>query len=75
MNEISDISMFNIEKIPTIALVNCLSTSNDQDTINKCAYELTRRIWVPNKKISFEQILANLGFKYPEEEQVKVKKL
>lgn len=64
-----------LDKVPTNILVDALSNGADQDTINKCAYELTRRIWVPNKKISFEQMLTNFGFRYPEEEQVKVKKL
>lgn len=75
MGKLFNAPITNIEKTPTIVLVNCLFTNDDQDTINMCAYELTRRLWVPNTEITFDQMLHNFGFRYIEQEEVKIKKL
>lgn len=56
--------MNNIKTTSTVELVNILCETQDQDLINRIAYELTCRIWVPNKSNkTFEEMLYEFGYK------------
>ena len=64
----------DIKTTPTVILVHILSEATDQNIINKIAYELACRVYVPDNSqgITFEQLLNDFGYKTEEE---KVKKL
>lgn len=56
---------------PTIQLINDISEwekQGNQAMVNILAYELACRIYVPNDKISFENMLADFGYKRLEKE-------
>ena len=58
--------MEELRTIPTITLIHELSKADKEDNqqiMNICAFELARRIYVPNDKITFESILDDLGYK------------
>ena len=58
--------MEELRTIPTITLIQELSKADKEDNqqiMNICAFELARRIYVPNDKITFESILDDLGYK------------
>jgi len=56
--------MNNIKTTSTAELINILCETQDQDIINRIAYELTCRIWVPNKSDeTFEEMLEKFGYK------------
>lgn len=57
----------HIEKVPHADLINYISTSDNQEIINRCAYELTKRLWVPQRMITFDAMLAKFGYRYPDE--------
>lgn len=60
--------MNSIKTIPTVELVNILCEAQDQEIINRIAYELTCRIWVPNKSNeTFEEMLEKFGYKQTNE--------
>lgn len=55
---------------PTCVLINFLSEAyknGEQGLVNIYAYELTTRIWVPNKETSFTDMLKEFGYKRIEE--------
>jgi len=55
---------------PTCVLINLLSEAyknEEQGLVNIYAYELTTRIWVPNKETSFTDMLKEFGYKRIEE--------
>ena len=54
------------ETTPTVQVINILSDAEqkgEQEIVNICAYELTCRIYVPNKQITFVQMLQDFGYK------------
>lgn len=54
----------------TCVLINFLSEAyknEEQGLVNIYAYELAARIWVPNKKTSFTDMLKEFGYKKIEE--------
>lgn len=58
--------MEELKEIPTIVLIHELSKADKEDNqqvVNICAFELARRIYVPNSKITFKSILDDLGYK------------
>lgn len=62
----------DIKTIPTAELVHILCEVTDQDIINRIAYELTCRIYVPNNgKTTFEEMLLSFGYKDVEKENSK----
>lgn len=51
--------------VPTVELLDELdkaTKAGDQDLINVYAYELTCRTWIPNDKMSFIDMLKDLGY-------------
>lgn len=55
-----------MNEIPTCDLVNLLEKSikiGEQALINKYAYELTCRLYVPYSWCTFEQMLESFGYK------------
>lgn len=64
-----------LNKIPHNKLVKMLDSAPDQETKNRIAYELTKRIYIPNKQITFEEILLSFGYVYEEKPKVKSLKL
>ena len=67
----------DIKTIPTAKLVHILCEVTDQDIINRIAYELACRIYVPNNSqgTTFEDLLTNFGYKIEEKENSKKLKL
>lgn len=62
----------DIKTIPTAKLVHILCDVTDQDIINRIAYELTCRIYVPNNgETTFEEMLSSFGYKDIEKENTK----
>ena len=57
----------HIETVPHKKLIEYISTSDNQEIVNRCAYELTKRMWVPNREITFDKMLSDFGFRYPDE--------
>ena len=67
----------SIETTPTNKLISILDIAiqnEEQDLVNIIAYEITRRIWIPNDKITFEQMAADFGYKKETEEEKKLSK-
>lgn len=63
---------------PTIQLINDIGEWEKQDNqamVNILAYELACRIYIPNDNISFENILADFGYKRLDKEKRQQKKL
>lgn len=59
-----------LKTTPTCVLINFLSEAyknGEQGLVNIYAYELTTRIWVPNKETSFTDMLKEFGYKRIEE--------
>lgn len=59
-----------LKTTPTCVLINFLSEAyknEEQGLVNIYAYELTTRIWVPNKETSFTDMLKEFGYKRIEE--------
>ena len=62
---------------PTCTLINYLSMAEEkgnQTLVNICAYELACRLYVPNKGVDFDKLVAGFGYKEQEEEVVKEEK-
>lgn len=63
----------NLEELrttPTYVLIDFLSEAyknGEQGLVNLYAYELATRIWVPNEKTSFTDMLKEFGYKRIEE--------
>ena len=63
---------------PTIQLINGISEwekQGNQAMVNILAYELACRIYIPNDNISFENMLADFGYKKLDKEKRQQKKL
>ena len=68
----------DLSKIPTVELTTVLDiaiNSGDQEFINKVAIEITRRIYVPNNKISMDEFLSQWGYQPLEESKEDIKTL
>ena len=68
----------DIRKTPTIVLINALNEACEQDNqpvINYIAYELACRIYVPNKGVDFDKLVADFGYKDISKEQTQNKVL
>ena len=67
---------FDIKTTSTIELANYLDKATkkqDQSLINRLAYELAYRVYIPNTKVSFDDLLNHFGYKRIEKEQNKSK--
>ena len=59
-----------LKTTPTCVLINFLSEAyknEEQGLVNIYAYELAARIWIPNEKASFTDMLTESGYKRIEE--------
>ena len=59
-----------LKTTPTCVRINFLSEAyknEEQGLVNIYAYELAARIWVPNEKTSFIDMLKEFGYKRIEE--------
>lgn len=59
-----------LKTTPTCVLINFLSEAyknEEQGLVNIYAYELTIRIWIPNKETTFTDMLKEFGYKRIEE--------
>ena len=59
-----------LKTTPTCVLINFLSEAyknEEQGLVNIYAYELAARIWIPNEKTSFTDMLKEFGYKKIEE--------
>lgn len=60
----------SIKTTSTIKLIEILDIAiqnEEQDLVNIIAYEMATRLWVPNDKITLEQIAIDLGYREQEE--------
>ena len=60
----------SIKTTPTNKLIDILDIAiqnEEQDLVNIIAYEIATRLWVPNDKITLEQMAISFGFKEQEE--------
>lgn len=67
-----------LKTTPTYQLINILNLAagtSQQDLVNIVAYELASRIWVPNDKITLEQIASEFGYTKPEEKPKTLRKI
>ena len=67
----------SIKTIPTNKLIDILDIAiqnEEQDLVNIIAYEIATRLWVPNDKITLEQMAADFGYKKEIEEEKKLSK-
>lgn len=55
--------MRDIKTCDLIELLTKAIREQNQELINKCAYELTVRLYVPKKGYSFDDILEGFGYK------------
>ena len=61
----------NLQTTPTFELVNICSNGKDQALINSAALELAYRIYVPNQKTTFEELVKNFGYRELEQDKPK----
>ena len=62
----------SIKTTPTNKLIDILDIAiqnEEQDLVNIIAYEIATRLWVPNDKITLEQMAIDFGFKEQEQEE------
>ena len=55
-----------IRTIPTVQLINAIGMfeqEGNQSMVNLIAKELAFRIWVPNERITFDELAAEFGYK------------
>ena len=60
----------SIKTTPTIKLIEILDIAiqnEEQYLVNIIAYEIATRLWVPNDKITLEQIAIDFGYREQEE--------
>ena len=63
----------DIKRIPTVSLINSITLAEEQGNqslVNYLAYELACRLYVPNKGVDFDKLLAGFGYR-DEEQEVK----
>ena len=66
--------MKNLSKIPLFEFIDLLdqaSKENNQELVNEIALEIKKRLYVPNKKITEEQMLKEFGYKEIEKSKEK----
>ncbi len=62
----------SIKTTPTNKLIDILDIAiqnEEQDLVNIIAYEIATRLWVPNDKITLEQMAISFGFKEKEDKE------
>lgn len=58
--------MNDFSKVPLINLIDLIadaSKEDNQELVNELALEIKKRLYVPNKKITEEQMLKEFGYK------------
>lgn len=68
--------MKDLSKIPLFEFIDLLdqaSKENNQELVNEIALEIKNRLYVPNKKITEEEFLAEFGYKEIEKSKEKRK--
>ena len=68
--------MNDFSKIPLINLIDLIadaSKEDNQELVNELALEIKKRLYVPNKKITEEQMLKEFGYKEIEKPKEKRK--
>lgn len=68
MNDFSKVPLINL-----IDLISDASREDNQELVNELAIEIKKRLYVPNKKITEEQMLKEFGYKEIEDKKGKVK--
>ena len=66
--------MKDLSKIPLFAFIDLIdqaSKENNQELVNELALEIKKRLYVPNKKITEEQMLKEFGYKEIEKSKKK----
>ena len=69
--------MKDLSKIPLINLIDLIadaSKEDNQELVNELALEIKKRLYVPNKKITEEQMLKEFGYKEIKKEKPKEKR-
>lgn len=69
--------MNDFSKVPLINLIDLIadaSKENNQELVNEIALEIKKRLYVPNKKITEEQMLKEFGYKEIEKSKEKIKR-
>lgn len=59
----------SLKTTPTFELIKILDIAienQEQDLVNILAYEIATRIYIPNDRISFEEMAAEFGYKKEE---------
>ena len=68
--------MKDFSKVPLINLIDLIadaSKEDNQELVNELALEIKKRLYVPNKKITEEQMLKEFGYKEIEKPKEKRK--
>ena len=68
MNDFSKVPLINL-----IDLISDASREDNQELVNELAIEIKKRLYVPNKKITEEQMLKEFGYKEIEKPKEKRK--
>ena len=68
MNDFSKVTLINL-----IDLISDASREDNQELVNELAIEIKKRLYVPNKKITEEQMLKEFGYKEIEKPKEKRK--
>ena len=66
--------MNDFSKVPLINLIDLIadaSKEDNQELVNELALEIKKRLYVPNKKITEEQMLKEFGYKEIEKSKEK----
>lgn len=69
--------MNDFSKVPLINLIDLIadaSKEDNQELVNELALEIKKRLYVPNKKITEEQMLKEFGYKEIEKSKEKIKR-
>ena len=70
--------MKDLSKIPLFEFIDLLdqaSKENNQELVNELALEINKRLYVPNKKITEEQMLKEFGYKEIEKQKEQFKRM
>ena len=65
-------SIKSLNTIPTVKLVDLIGIykkEDNQDMVNLLAYELTCRIYVPNKGTTFDELAYRFGYREIEHQE------
>ena len=64
----------SLNTIPTVRLIDLITAygkENNQTMVNLIACELTRRIYVPNKGTTFDDMAYRFGYREIKEQEIK----